>query len=72
MRRLWTTAGGITGAGDVLADCDLLGAWVLAVGEPAIPAMGPDKSIVQRDGRHRDAVGIHRLAGRETQQTWAM
>ncbi len=56
-------AGRIARAGNALVGCDLLYAIVLAPGQPAVPAMGPDKGVDQRDVRLHVAVRVHRLAG---------
>ncbi len=55
-------AGRIAGAGDAFVSGDLVDALVLALGQPAVPAMGPDQSVDQRDVRLRVAVRVHRLA----------
>ncbi len=56
-------AGGIAGTGDPLVGGDLLDALVIAAGQPAVPAMGSDQGVDQRDVRLRVAVRVHRLAG---------
>ena len=55
-------SGGVAGACDPLIGCDLLDAFVLSLGQPAVPAMGPDQSIDQRDVRLHIAVRVNRLA----------
>ncbi len=58
-------AGGIAGPGDSLVGGKLLNAIVLTIGKPAVPPVGPDQGVDQRDIRPRVAVRVHRLVGGE-------
>ncbi len=55
-------AGRIAGAGDARVAGDLFNAILLALGQPVVPAVGPDQGVDQRDVRLCIAVRVHRLA----------